>query len=138
MADYGRDTYCGEQGIKSGRLVTGNLLLAQALYRRYTTPRGMLRGGEAEANYGFDILGLLGSTASADDIASLPAQLRNEGLKDERVEDIDATVASNDSNAVVTYDIQIAVTPVEGDEFTFVIGVDGVSAKFLGIVEEAG
>jgi hypothetical protein len=132
MADYGRDTYCTDQ-IKSGRLVSGNMLLAQALYRRLITPRGTLRGGEAEANYGFDLLGLLGTTATSADIASLPSQIRNELMKDERVDDVEATVVAAESNAVVTYEITITVEPVEGDEFEFVLSVDDVTVSFLGL-----
>ena len=149
---YGRDTYCTD-GVKSGRLVSGAILLAQALYRRLITVRGSLRGGEAEENYGFDIVGLIGANHTEGDKAALPSKIRNELLKDGRVEDVTVEVVASDTGANgivedvtvevvasdtgangIAYTITIDVVPFEEiEEFTFSVAVTKVNAAFLGL-----
>lgn len=87
-AGFGADTFCDHTGLRPGRLVRGNLALAQALLRRATTPRGVLRGGEEESNYGLDVAGYVGSVGPQIAARALPSVLRTEWLKDDRVADV--------------------------------------------------
>jgi len=135
MADYGTDVSCTD-GLQTGVLVSGNRLLAQALYRRLITPRGMLRGGEKEADYGIDLVGLIGNINYPGMLAALPGQIRSECLKDERVSDVSATVEeSEDSAGAVTYLITISVTPEDGSEFDFLMSVNDATAALFGYTE---
>lgn len=134
--NYGIDSYCGTAGLKSGRLVTGNTLLAQALYRRLVTPRGTLIGGLDEENYGLDLVGLLGTVQAESDAASLPSQIRNELLKDERVEDVTVVVATSESGGVLAFTITIDVEPYYSDDFVFKINVADNTATLMGLTGE--
>jgi hypothetical protein len=58
--NYGRELSC-TRTLKTGRYVSGVTVVAEAIYRRLTTPRGMLLGGESEGNYGLDLMSLVGS-----------------------------------------------------------------------------
>mgnify|MGYP000564826546 CR=1 FL=1 len=50
-------------------------LVAEAIYRRLTTPPGTLLGGDDEANYGLDLLSLIGSVEPARLVAAWLALL---------------------------------------------------------------
>ncbi len=71
MVDFGREISCTDS-LKTGRFSTGARLVAEAAYRRLTTPRGTLRGGEEEANYGIDLTEMCGATNVKLLQASLP------------------------------------------------------------------
>jgi hypothetical protein len=88
---FGADTFCDHNGLRPGRLARGNQLLAQALLRRIRTPRGVLRGGEEESNYGLDVVGYVGSVGPQLAARALPAVIRTEWLKDDRVADVAIT-----------------------------------------------
>ncbi len=133
--DFGRDLWCTDS-LRTGRFVSGIVLLGQALFRRLTTPRGALRGGEAEANYGLDLVGLLGSTDAKSLIASLPDRIKLELLKDERVSDVSATVSATYDGPKVSLTISINVESAAGP-FTLKLSVNDVTAELLGIAEAA-
>jgi hypothetical protein len=133
--DYGRDNDC-TTSVKTGRFVTGSRLVAQALYRRLTTPRGMLRGGEEEQNFGLDLTELCGSVRPKLAAAALPAQIRSEALKDERIESVDVDVLIVEDGPIVTFTITInAVTGV--GPFTLQLTASAVTVQLLGISEAA-
>jgi hypothetical protein len=75
--------WCTDQ-IRSGRYASGWRVVAQAYYRRLTTPRGTLRGGEEEDAYGFDVCGYVGAVGTAVAVRALPAQVAAELAKDDR------------------------------------------------------
>ncbi len=129
--DFGRDTSCAT-ALRTGRLSTGRQLLAEAAYRRITTPRGMLRGGEQETNYGIDITSFVGTSEPRKLAASLPVIVRAELLKDERFIDVDVNLSVTEEGPVTEFDLSIVLTDTDGP-FTFKVGVDEVSARFLGI-----
>ena len=128
---FGYDISC-TRGMKSGRFVSGVDLVAQAYYRRLTTPRGTLIGGEEEQNYGLNLMSLVGKAATPSFAASLPGKIENELLKDPRTESVSATVVSATSGPAVTYTIRIAAKTALGP-FTLVLAVSAVSAEILGI-----
>lgn len=129
--DFGRDTSCTDS-LKTGRFATGLRLVAEACYRRLTTPRGMLRGGEDEANYGIDLSALCGSTNPRSDASALPGRIRNELVKDERVDEVDVEVLVVTSGAEVSFNIKVTVTTGAGP-FTLNVLASSVSVALLGI-----
>jgi hypothetical protein len=133
MTDFGTDTSC-TNGLHSGRLVIGPRLVAEACYRRLTTARGMLRGGEDEQNYGLDLMDLVGSIASRAQAAALPGQIQAELLKDERLVSVDVDVVSTVSGPSTSYAVSILGHTDDGP-FTLVLGVSNVSVDLLGIQE---
>jgi len=138
MAGYGADIWCTDQLI-TGRLARGPAVVAQALYRRLITPRGTLRGGDDESAYGFDVASYVGAVGTATALAALPGLVRGELVKDARVADVAATASiTTDPGGLVSIVIVVDVTLAdEGETFTFSVGVDAVSAQFLGLGEAA-
>lgn len=132
---FGKDTSCADS-LKTGRFVTGLRLVAEACYRRLTTPRGTLRGGEAEQNYGLDLSQFVGSTNARAVEASLPGRIQNELLKDERVESVIVDILTTTAGSLVTFTITIAVQTAEGP-FTLQVGIGSVTVSLLGISEGA-
>lgn len=123
---FGSDTSCTNE-LKPGRLVSGNRLVAEAAYRRLTTPRGSLRGGEDEQNYGLDLSELIGEDARI--LPALPQMIKNELTKDERIEDVNAIVTVNNTVPVeVTIDIEAFTAD---GPFSLQIGVDAVTVELL-------
>jgi hypothetical protein len=129
--DFGRDLSC-TTSILTTRYSTGPRLVAEAIFRRFITPRGSLQGGEDEQNYGLDLANLIGSVSTPSAVASLPGQIEAECIKDERVISATATVTSTTSGPSTAWNIQINGKTGAGP-FALVIGVSGVTASLLGI-----
>ena len=130
---YGLDTWCSDS-LRTGRLASGRVLVAQALYRRQITPRGTLRGGDEEANYGIDLAGYVGADPALSAVI-LPGIIRGELLKDDRVSDVVVEVLSATTAAgLVTLTITESVL-LHGDSepFSLTIAVSAVGAVLLGI-----
>jgi hypothetical protein len=135
-ADLGRDISC-TTGLRTGRFATKARLVGEAAYRRLTTPRGMLRGGEEEAIYGFDLTGLIGTASTKSAAAALPGQIRAELLKDERIETVDIDVAvtrdgEGASSFVITMKAQTSAGP-----FTLAVRASEVTVELLGGITTA-
>lgn len=110
--------------------------MAEASYRRITTPRGMLRGGEDEANYGIDLADLVGSAATPSLSASLPGRIRAEIEKDERIAAVSVTLLETRLGPSVSYAITIRADTEEGP-FTLQVEASAVTVELLGITEAA-
>ncbi len=123
---YGRDTSATDR-IRPGRIVTGGVLLGEALYRRYTTQRGTLLD---DLNYGLPIAQWLNAAFTPDLLASIPGQIRNEGLKDRRIDSIDVTVAKVNAREI---DITIEGFGAQGETFALVLHVDDVTVALLSL-----
>lgn len=133
--NFGRDTSCTTE-LRSGRYATGVRLVAEAAFRRLTTPRGTLRGGEDEAGYGIDLLGMVGTVSTKKDAAALPGRIEAELRKDERIESVVVTVLETTVASLSSFQIDIeAVT--EGGPFTLQIGIDNLELADLNIIVEA-
>lgn len=130
MTAFGRDTSCTD-ALRSGRFVSGARLVAEAIYRRLITPRGMLRGGEGEADYGLDLMGLIGRTTSAADRAALPGVVAAEVRKDERVDTVDVRVTSTVHGPTTAYDVAISCTTAAGP-FELVVRVSDLTIQMVG------
>jgi hypothetical protein len=131
--DFGRDTACIDS-LRTGRYATGVRMLAQRCYHRLITPRGMLRGGEHEGNFGLDLAGMVGSTGSVALLsASIGASIENELRKDAEVESASAIVeATVDSDGSMSWTISVDVQSALGP-FNLVLGVSGVTVELLGL-----
>lgn len=93
-----------------GRVARGRVLVAQALYRRLITPRGMLRGGPEESAYGIDLAEYVGAVGYPTAVNAIPAIVRNEFLKDDRVLSADVSaVVSRDSTGLVYIELSALV-----------------------------
>lgn len=131
---YGQDIYCLDS-LRTGRYARGAQLVAQAMYRRLTTSRGTLRGGEEEDQYGLDLSEYLGAVGVDAAIASLPTRVRAELLKDDRVLTIAVTVAHAEARDKLDT-IAVRVSGVLADEsgvFDLTLSVNDVDTALLGL-----
>lgn len=131
----GKDVSCTDS-LRTGRYASGARVVAEAIYRRLITPRGMLRGGEEEANYGLDLAGLIGSATSAASEAAVPGQVRAEILKDERIESAEVTLLKTEQGPATIYQLTVEATTSEGP-FTLTLAASAVTVELLGIQEAA-
>jgi hypothetical protein len=133
-AGFGVEMWCTDR-LRTGKYVSGRVALAQAIYRRLTTPRGTLRGGDAEQAYGIDLPGFVGRTAIPIALAALPGIIRAELLKDDRISDVVATViADTPDNGLVTLTITIRVVAADEDEeFSLTLAASSATIELLGI-----
>ena len=129
--DFGYDTSC-LTALRTGRFSQGVRLVAEACYRRLTTPRGTLQGGEDESDYGLDLADMIGQASNPSTVAAMPGQIQAELQKDQRIQSCAATVTSSTVGAstswVVTISAQTALGP-----FSLVLGVSGVTVSLLGL-----
>lgn len=130
---FGRDISC-TTSLRHGAFASGVRLVAQACYRRLTTPRGTLRGGEDEQHYGIDITELVGSATSAAEVAALQGRIRAELEKDERIESVNVSVTSSSRGPATTYTITVQAFTSEGP-FTLTLAASDVTVELLGIQE---
>jgi hypothetical protein len=133
---YGVEAWCTDEYF-SGRYARGWMVVAQAIYRRLITPRGMLRGGDEERNGGLDLSEYVGAVGTATALAALPNHVRGEIQKDDRVSPggvtVRATVA-NEGNGDVTILLDISVRLAdESEDFTLTVGVDETSTELLDV-----
>lgn len=131
MSDFGRDTSFTDS-LRTGRFASGPRLVAEAAYRRLTTRRGWLRGGEEEQFYGIDISELCGNTNPKAAAASLPARIRAELEKDERIEKVDVDVLVTFEGPAASFSIEVKVATREGP-FTLSLLASAVTVELLGI-----
>jgi len=134
-ANFGRDTSC-TSSLKTGRFVTGARLVAEAAYRRLTTPRGMLRGAEEEANYGIDLAELIGNVNPKAAAAALPERIRAELSKDERIDSVAVDVLISVVGPATTFVITVTCGTAAGP-FELQLEASDVTVELLGIKTEA-
>jgi hypothetical protein len=132
--DFGKDISC-TSSLKTGRYVTGARLVGEAIYRRLTTPRGMLRGGEEEADYGLDLVELIGSVATANDAAALEGRIQSEVLKDERVLSVDVTVTPTSTGPATEFVVYIEATTAAGP-FNLKLSISELTVELVGLSVE--
>ena len=130
-SSFGKDISCLDS-LKSGRYATGVRLVAEACYRRLITPRGALRGGEEEGNYGLDLTTLVGKSNPRAVEVALPGRIRSELTKDERVESVDVEVVTVTDGPETTFTITISVLTAEGP-FTLQVAASEATVQLLGI-----
>lgn len=133
---FGVDAWCTDEYM-SGRYARGWMVVAQAIYRRLITPRGMLRGGDEERNGGLDLAEYIGAVGTATALASLPNLLRGEIQKDDRVAPggvavrvTSTTDAAGDVTVLVELDVQLAD---ESGSFAMTLSVNDVTVSLLNV-----
>lgn len=106
---YGSDLSCADDLTEYCDEVNGGskLALGQALYRRVTTPRGSLID---DPDYGLDVPGFLNRGATQRELAGLAGAIRNELVKDDRVESAQAQVTIESQRSMR---VAIEITPVD-------------------------
>jgi hypothetical protein len=129
--DFGRDTSC-MASLRTGKLVTGLQLVAEAAYRRLTTPAGTLRGGADEENYGLDLSGGIGDSEPRQFAAALPARIRAELLKDERIIEV-TVVTSVEVNGPATSVLVDVRCETRVGPFRLKLAISDVTVSLLGI-----
>ncbi len=133
LTGYGTDTWCSDR-YAPGRTASRRLLVAQALYRRLITPRGTLQGGEAESAYGIDLTEYIGAVDDPSLRAALPAMIRAELLKDDRVLDVSAevTVTGESTSRALIVTVRAALVD-EASALQFTASVSDVGIQLLGV-----
>lgn len=124
MADLGVDISCVDDLSPNMLEVTGRLLLAQAIARRYMTPRGRLID---DPNYGFDLTQYVNDDLSQADIARIQAGAQAEAEKDERVESANVTINLSTAGIMI---VTVVLVDSQGP-FTLVLSVNSVSIQVL-------
>jgi hypothetical protein len=127
MTDYGLDTSCADS-MSTGSYSTGVRLVAEACYRRLITRHGTLMGGKEEAEYGLRVADYLGAVTSAGELARVQSLIKQELLKDQRVESVNVIVTEIDDEWTIDVSAQTGQGP-----FDLVLSVDGVTTKLVGI-----
>lgn len=131
MTDFGYDTSC-TTALRTGRFSSGVRLVAEAAFRRLSTPRGTLRGGDDEQNYGIDLADMIGAATTAATAAALPGQIESELLKDERIDSVIVTVKASTVGPATSYVISVEGQTDEGP-FSLVLSVNDVTVDLLNI-----
>lgn len=132
---YGTDTWMYDE-LRTGRMATGVDLLAQACYRRLTTPRGTLDDGDDGAVYGLDLAGFIGSATPQNAEATIPPLVEAELLKDDRLASVEASAtAVTDSAGLTAITLDVLVTPFDESTstFTLTLAVSAVTVEILGV-----
>ena len=129
---YGRDLSC-VSGLATGRMVRGKTLLAEAIVRRLTTPRGTLYGGDEESSYGIDLAAYVGVIGGDVAAAALPAVIESELMKDDRIGSVEVDVSTSTVAGLIAYRVALRVIPADATEdFALTLSVSSVSVDVLG------
>ena len=105
------------------KLVTGFHVVAEAIARRWQTPRGGLID---DPNYGFDLTDYVGDDLSKADLSRIAASAKAEALKDERVQACDVVLTMINGVMAVTAKVTTSAGP-----FTMVVSVSALSVSLL-------
>lgn len=89
--DFGGDLDCAEDLTAEMREVSGPIALAQNVYRRLSTPRGMVIDAP---DYGRDLRAYLHKGLTPTEQTGIPGEVRAEILKEERIENAEVQVTA--------------------------------------------
>lgn len=120
--NYGHDTSCTDD-LYPGRVVSGAALLAEAAYRRITTPRGRLLD---DPSYGLDVRAFMHRGMTPKEIARIPGIIEAEVAKDERVAAVSCAASFVDGRLRLSIGGRGARGP-----FALVVATDGVTVELL-------
>ena len=116
--DYGSDMSCVDDldammtdldGVADGPTV-----VAQAIYRRITTPRGMVIDAP---DYGIDVAALLHKGMTRAELLGVAGVVRKEIMKDDRVASVDV-VATHRTADPAAVDLVVRGTTLDGEAFS--------------------
>lgn len=120
---YGRDLSCVTDCDALYSLTPASpspLIVAQAVTRRFITPRGGLLD---EPDYGLDLRGYLNRGVEQSDLRALEIRARLETLKDERVSDCDLEVEISTDFTALTVTVRLTPVDTSTRPFSFVVSV---------------
>ncbi len=123
--DLGTDVNCVDDIDPSFALVSGSTAVAQAIARRFDTPRG---GLHYDGEYGYDITEWLNRGVSDADLFRIAVAVEAEAGKDERVLQSEATVTYDASTEKLSISLRGACS---SGPFQLVLSVDAVSVTVL-------
>ena len=128
---YGWDLVCTDDTTPDAAECGGITVLANALYRRVSSPRGCL--AIYDPNYGYDLAANLNEDiATAADVARIGADMDAEFRKDARVY-ASQTVVTFTPNAggpgLGALQTSTLVTPASGPAFKLVLGVSTINGQ---------
>jgi len=110
------------------REISGLRVVAEAVARRWTSPKGSLFWDPDACE---DVTAYLNAKFEPDRIDDLQSALAAEAQKDERVQS--ASVLVTYEHATKRLRVRGALTPSTGETFQFVLSIDGVTARTLGL-----
>ncbi len=125
--DFGTAISCVNDIASDGRMVTGFRVVAEAIARRWITPRGRL---VAYPNYGFDLTQYINADMSAKDIAALRAAAAAEAEKEETVDRCVVAAVLDTLTGVMTITAKVDTTK---GPFTLVVAASAVTLDLLSI-----
>ncbi len=125
--DFGMAISCVGDVASDGRMVTGFRVVAEAIARRWSTPRGRLI---AYPNYGFDLTQYINADMSPRDIAALRAAAAAEAEKEETVDRCQVTATLDSISGVLTLSALVDTTK---GPFTLVVTASNVTLDLLSI-----
>lgn len=106
-----------------GAVVSGRLVLSQALVRRWSTPPGRLLD---DPHYGYDVTGEINDDLGPSDVASIGSNMDAEALKDQRV-------VSCLTSATLVNGVLMTVSTIDDGNgpFTLTLAITAVSVTIL-------
>jgi hypothetical protein len=125
--EYGTDFACVEDLDAKLSLASGPRMVAEAVVRRLSTPRGGLWYDPA---YGTDLRGYLNGASSRFRVAS---DVEREALKDERV----AAAAASVTRSASTLSVAIELTLETGVTFDLTLSVSELTVELVDFDEAA-
>jgi hypothetical protein len=126
MANFGTAVSWVADMSAEGRAVTGFRVVAEAIARRWMTPRGRLIG---YPDYGYDLTQFVNADMSQRDIVALQAGAAAEAEKDSRVVKCDVTATlGSDGLLTVTATVDTAAGP-----FDLVASVSDITLELLSV-----
>lgn len=128
VLQYGQDLSATKR-LNYGRIVSGGELLAEAAYRRLITVRGTLLD---DPNYGLGLVRWLQTEYTPAMLAALPAIIRLELMKDQRLDSVNVEIESTrNASSAVAMQIEITGAGVNGEGFSLVLAVTDVTVDLL-------
>lgn len=128
VLQYGQDLSATKR-LNYGRIVSRGELLAEAAYRRLITVRGTLLD---DPNYGLGLVRWLQTEYTPAMLAALPAIIRLELMKDQRLDSVNVEVTSTrDASSAVAMQVDITGAGINGEGFTLVLAVSDVTVDLL-------
>ncbi len=122
--DFGSCWSCVDDLVMPSTMASGFRVVAEAIARRWQTPRGALIN---DPNYGFDLSDFVNDDLSKAELSRIAHQAGAEAEKDERVLSCEVTVTFlTGGNLSVVGKVETAAGP-----FSLVVGVSQVSVSLL-------
>jgi phage baseplate assembly protein W len=123
--DFGTDVLCFPGLDETFSLASGGRVVAEALARRLSTPRGSL---PFHPDYGLDVRAWLNDAISQDLLYRLKASAERECEQDERVEAVEVAVTYVQATQALR--LRVTATTAQGP-FRFTLSVSQVSIDLL-------